>query len=91
MARVQLVIPDADHDRFLLQARREGMTLSAWLCTADYVRLEERRHAKSFKSLEDITAFFRMCDALEGPDTEPDRDEYLRVINEERAAGATGT
>ena len=28
MARVQLVIPDEDRDRFVHQARKEGMTLS---------------------------------------------------------------
>ena len=27
MARVQLVMPDADKDRFVHQARREGMSL----------------------------------------------------------------
>ena len=31
MARVQLVIPDEDRDRFVHQAQRTGMTLSAWL------------------------------------------------------------
>ena len=76
MAVIQLVIPDADRDRFVLQAKREGMTLSAWLCAAAYTRLEEHRHIKSFESLEDITAFFGMCDALEGPETEPDWDEH---------------
>ena len=83
--------PDADRDRFVLQAKREGMTLSAWLCAAAHTRLEEHRHIKSFECLEDITAFFGMCDALEGPETEPDWDEHLRVINEARAAGAIGT
>ena len=29
MARVQLIISDEDRDRFVQQARREGMTLSA--------------------------------------------------------------
>ena len=91
MAKVQLVIPDADRDRFVRQARREGMTLSAWLCAAAYMRLEKRRHVKPFESPEDITAFFRMCDELEGPEAEPDWDEHLRVIHEGRAAGATGT
>ena len=31
MARVQLVMPDEDRDRFVHQAKREGMSLSAWL------------------------------------------------------------
>ncbi len=91
MARVQLVIPDADRDRFVLQARREGMTLSAWLRAAAHTRLEERQRVKPFESLEDIEEFFKMCDALEGPETEPDWEDHLRVINESRAAGATGT
>lgn len=91
MARVQLVIPDADRDRFVLQARREGMTLSAWLRAAAHTRLEERQRVKPFESVEDIEEFFKMCDALEGPETEPDWEDHLRVINESRAAGATGT
>lgn len=91
MARVQLVIPDADRDRFVLQARREGMTLSAWLRAAAHTRLEERQRVKPFESLEDIEEFFKMCDALEGPETEPDWEDHLRVINESRAAGATDT
>ena len=40
MARVQLVMPDADRDRFVDQARREGMSLSAWLQVAARERLE---------------------------------------------------
>ncbi len=91
MARVQLVIPDADRDRFVLQARREGMTLSAWLRAAAHTRLEERQRVKPFEALGDIEEFFKMCDALEGPETEPDWEDHLRVINESRAAGATGT
>ena len=91
MARVQLVIPDADRDRFVLQARREGMTLSAWLRAAAHTRLEERQRFKPFESSEDIKEFFKACDALEGPETEPDWEEHLRIINESRASGATGT
>ena len=34
MARVQLVMPDDDRERFVDQARREGMSLSAWLRAA---------------------------------------------------------
>ena len=44
MARVQLVIPDADKDRYILQARREGLTLSAWLREAARERLEKRNN-----------------------------------------------
>ncbi|MCY3659150.1 MAG: hypothetical protein OXG36_09025, partial [Caldilineaceae bacterium] len=63
--------PDADRDRFVLQARLEGMSLSAWLRAAAHTRLEERQHLKPFESLEDIKEFFKMCDALEGPEMDP--------------------
>ena len=91
MARVQIVIPDEDRDRFVHQARREGMTLSAWLRTAARARLEERQQVRRFESPEDLEAFFRACDGLEGPASEPDWSQHLRVINESRTSGTTGT
>ena len=91
MARVQLVMPDEDRDRFVHQARREGMSLSAWLRAAARERLEARQRVKPFESPDDVKEFFRSCAALEGPDTEPDWDEHLRVMNESRGTGATGT
>lgn len=91
MARVQLVMPDADRDRFVDQARREGMSLSAWLRAAARERLESRQSVKLFESPEDVRAFFRSCADMDGPETEPDWDEHLLVLNESRAAGITGT
>ena len=91
MARVQLVIPDADRDRFVHQARQEGMSLSAWMRAAARERLETRQRVKPFQSPEDVEEFFRLCTALEGPETEPDWNEHLRVMSESRARGATGT
>lgn len=91
MARVQLIIPDADRDRFADQARREGKTLSAWLRAAAHAMLEDRQRIQRFESPEDVREFFRACDALEGPETEPDWSEHLRVIAESRAGGTTGT
>ena len=40
MARVELVIPDEDRERFDNQARREGLSLSAWLLVAARERIE---------------------------------------------------
>ena len=79
MARVQLVIPDEDHDRFVRQARSEGMTLSAWLRAAAYQRLEEQQRYRPFESLADLEEFFRACDALEGPEREPNWQEHLET------------
>ncbi len=91
MARVQLVMPDADRDRFVYQARREGMSLSAWLRAAARDRLETRQRDKLFESPEDVEEFFRSCATLEGPETEPDWSEHLRVISESRGQGAATT
>jgi hypothetical protein len=87
MARVQLVIPDEDRDRFVHQARREGMTLSAWLRTAAHERLKEQQQSKPFESLADLEAFFQKCDALEGPKAEPDWEQHMDVIEESRRRG----
>lgn len=89
MARVQLLIPDEDRDRFVHQARREGMTLSAWLRTAARQRLEEQQRTEPFRSAADLEEFFRQCKALDGPPSEPEWDEHLHVINESRRSGAS--
>ena len=91
MARVQLVIPDEDRDRYVHQARKEGMTLSAWLRAAARERLQERQHAKPFRSPEHVEEFFRACDSLEGPEKEPDWDQHLDLINQSRRRGASHT
>ena len=91
MARVQLVIPDEDRDRFRHQARSEGMTLSAWLRTAARERLAQQERADPFESPVDLEGFFHACDALEGPNREPEWDEHLVVINESRRRGASNT
>lgn len=91
MARVQLVIPDEDRDRFVHQARSEGLTLSAWLRTAARDRLEDQQRSEPFHSLADLEAFFDECDSLEGSAPEPDWEEHLAVINRSRQRGASGT
>ena len=87
MARVQLVIPDADRERYVHQARREGMTFSAWLRAAADERFEKQRHVKRFESVEDLEAFFRQCDEREGDTPEPDWQEHLSTIEESRLSG----
>ena len=91
MARVQLVIPDDEWERFVEQTRREGMSLSAWLRAAARERLEKHQKVKRFESPEDVMEFFKSCAALDGPETEPDWDEHLRVMNESRSSGFSKT
>ena len=69
MARVQLVMADEDRERFVEQARREGMSLSAWLRAAARERLATRRRVKLFETPEDVEEFFRSCASLEGPES----------------------
>lgn len=91
MARVQFVVPDEERDLFVRQARKEGMTLSAWLRTAAHQRLREQERGRPFESQADVEEFFRDCDALEGPAREPDWEEHLTVIEESRGRGASRT
>ena len=58
MARVQLVIPDEDRDRFVRQAQSEGMTLSEWLRVAAHRRLEDQQRSHPFESPADLEGVF---------------------------------
>ena len=91
MARVQLVIHDDERELFVEQARLERMSLSAWLRTAARERLGKRQSVMQFESPEDVMEFFRSCAALDGPETEPEWEEHLRVMNESRSSGFSRT
>lgn len=87
MARVQLLMPEDDHSRFVHQARNEGMTLSAWLRLAARERLARQSQAAGFRSVADVDAFFAKCDARQRPGVEPDWEEHLAVIDRSRRRG----
>lgn len=91
MARVQLIMPDKDRDRFVHQARSEGMTLSAWLREAAHQRLGRQQESRPFETGKDLRDFFRQCDELKGPPTEPEWEQQLQVIGQSRGRGASGT
>lgn len=78
---------DEDLDRFTRQARREGMSLSAWLRAAAWDRLSEKEGSERFKSVEDLNRFFAECAARRGPGREPDWEEHKRLIEESRLRG----
>ena len=91
MARVQLVIPDSDRDRYVYQAQREGMTFSAWLRAAAEERLAKQQQVKLFESVDDLEAFFRQCDEREGDTPEPDWHEHLIAMEESRMSSLPTT
>ena len=48
-----------------------------------------RGSERPFESAEELAAFFRECDAIPGPEREPDWEEHLEVINQSRASLAS--
>ena len=84
MARVQLIIPDEDRDRFVHQARLEGMTLSGWLRAAAEERLKQRERLKPFRSSDDVREFFLAHDESESDSPEPDWEEHLKTLRDSR-------
>ena len=91
MVRVQLIIPDEDCDWFVYQARKEGLTFSAWLRAAAHERFKDRQRSNPFESPVHMEEFFRSCDALEGPEREPKWEEHLRVMDESRGRSVSGS
>ncbi len=91
MARVQLIIPDEDRDRFVYQARQEGMTLSAWLRSAAHERIKRHQHVKLFESAEEVREFFHACDESESGGREPDWEEHLEILHKSMVSGASAT
>ena len=84
MARVQLVISDSERDQFLRQAKREGMSFSAWLREAARARLNNKRQLAKFTSAGQIQDFFAECDTIPGPARELNWDEQLTLIDQSR-------
>ncbi len=90
MARVQLVLPDEDRDRFVHAARREGVSLSEWLRSAARERIE-RQTRHRFANPHEVDEFFAACDRAEGTGNEPDWDTHLAVIEKSRGRANSGT
>jgi hypothetical protein len=91
MARIQLVMPDEDRDRFVHEARREGISLSEWLRIAARERVERTRSLARFTNRKEVAEFFAECDRTRDEGTEPDWDDHLAVINDSRRRGAAKT
>ena len=67
------------------------MTLSAWLRAAAHQRLGDKQKSQPFQSVEELHDFFCECDEIEGPESEPDWEQHLRVIEQSRRRGAADT
>ena len=81
---------DEDRSRFGAQARKEGMSLSAWLRAAAREHLERESQVARFQSSADVRAFFQRCRCSAG-EPEPDWEQHLAVIDESRNRGLPRT
>lgn len=91
MPRIHLVVSEPDRTRYAAAARREGLTLSAWLRAAAAERLDRRAGAEPFRTEDDVWRFFVDRDAETACGTEPDWEQHLDVIQTSRSRGAAGT
>jgi len=93
MARVQVIVEIEERELFRSQAKRDGLSLSAWLRAAAHERLERsRKGGDSMHSREGLEAFFEDCNQRESEQgSEPDWEGHLSVIRESRGKGASGT
>jgi hypothetical protein len=83
--RVQVVLDAKDRERFREHARREGMSLSAWLRRAGQKMVEQHRRWTP----AELRAFFREIDRRnKGKGREPDWEETKRLIEERYDEGA---
>ncbi|MXW18010.1 MAG: hypothetical protein F4139_05875 [Gemmatimonadetes bacterium] len=91
MPRIHLVVSEPDRTRYTAAARREGLTLSAWLRAAATDRLDRRAGAEPFRNEDDVWRFFEDRDAEAGCGPEPNWDQHLAVMRASRGRGAAGT
>jgi hypothetical protein len=87
MARIHILIDEAERERFRRQAEREGKSLAAWLRDAARDRLAAAEPPPQMRTLEELRAFFAACAARE-TGREPDWDEHRRVIEQSIGSGA---
>ena len=86
MSRIHFIVPETDKISYLVQARREGKSLGAWMREAAEEKLAATRPAGKFSATE-LHAFFTRCDAAEAGRKEPDWPEQKRLIAESKVRG----
>ncbi len=88
--RIQVVLNEEEREHFRESARREGMSLSAWMRQAAIERIERLRARREFDNTEQLAAFFAECDQGE-VDAEPSWSEHRKVIERSIRSGGSDT
>lgn len=85
--RVQVILDEQEKEVFQRQARREGLSLSAWLRRAGEARLKLKATPPRIETLDELRAFFSACNARE-EGQEPDWEEHRAVLEASIRSGA---
>ena len=86
MARIHILLDDAEKARYRRQADREGKSLGAWLREAAEEKLTAAESRSRIGSVEELSRFFRTCDDRE-TQPEPDWEEHQKVMGRSRTEG----
>ena len=88
-ARIHIVLPAEEKERYRAMAEREGTTLSRWIREAVREKATKYDVERKLDTVEDLESFFQDCDRLhQGTEaTEPDWEEHERLIHESRPGG----
>jgi len=77
--RVQVILDEEDRERFRRYAKKEGLSLSAWLRKAGRERVAAQKAKQGPRTAEELKEFFEQCDSRE-KGREPDWAEHRKVI-----------
>jgi hypothetical protein len=87
--RIQVIVDEAERERFRRRAEAEGLSLSAWLRQVGRDRLAARAPA-TFATAKELRAFFARCAERE-KGREPEWRQHLEVIERSKRSGSSGT
>ncbi len=87
MTRVEVLLDEDEEQRFQRYARRQGISLSAWLREAGNALLKAQASSPTAANPPDLRAFFAACDARESG-REPEWEEHLATLERSKTGGS---
>ena len=89
--RIQVILEPDEKDRLRDRARREGLSLSAWVREAALAYTESSERSRGLREPEALQTFFEVCNGTERDGDEPEWTEHLRSIERSQAQGRADT
>jgi hypothetical protein len=84
--KVQVLLDEVDREAFRAMAKREGLSLSAWLRKAGKEKLSAKEQSKPIYDKDSLERFFVDCDA-QALGNEPNWEDHLKVITRSKSSG----